>query len=170
MKKILVATGGSRWSEAAVAYAAKLAREEGAQLIVVHVIDTPALPVHERKQEGARAVLERARRIAAQYLDAVDARCLKGSVAQVLIETADRERCDLVVLGSRGKSSVRDRLLGGVLEQVIAYSHRPVTVVKESTEVEEALNVGKERMAFPETPEPYARLQPAAAEGTKAKK
>ncbi|MBI2881597.1 MAG: universal stress protein, partial [Candidatus Tectomicrobia bacterium] len=76
MKKILVATGGSRWSEAAVAYAAKLAREEEAQLIVVHVIDTPALPVHERKQEGARAVLERARRIAAQYLDAVDARCL----------------------------------------------------------------------------------------------
>jgi nucleotide-binding universal stress UspA family protein len=152
MKKILVGTGGSLWSEAAVAFAAKLAKDEGAHLIVLHVLDTPdkpAYPVHERKQEEARKVLERSRKIAAQFLGAVDARSIKGPVASVLIETADMEKCDLIVMGSRGRSRIKDRLLGSILEHVIAYSHRPVTVVKATSEVEEILKVGEEKMVFP---------------------
>ncbi len=152
MERILVGTGGSRWSAAAVAFAAKLAKDEGAQLIVLHVLDTPdkaAYPVHERKQEEAQNVLERSRKIAAQYLETVDARCIKGPVAKVLIETADMEKCDLIVMGSRGKSRIKDRLLGSILEYVIAYSRVPVTVVKASSDVGEILKVGEEKMVFP---------------------
>ncbi|MFQ5691838.1 MAG: universal stress protein [Nitrospinota bacterium] len=167
MKRILVGTGGSRWSEAAVAYAARLAKEQGAELLIVHVLSPPALPAHEKRHREAEAILERARKVAAEHLETVDARCLKGTVADVLIDTADREDCDLIVIGSRGRSRVRDRLLGSVLLRVIADTHRPVTVVKESAELEEALKVGKERMAFPETPEPYAHLEAAAPEGAK---
>ena len=85
--------------------------------IVLPVIDTAdktAFPVHERKQEEAQIVLERSRKGAARFLDAGDARCIKGPVAEVLVEAANIGRCDLIVLGSRGRSRIKDRLLGSI--------------------------------------------------------
>jgi nucleotide-binding universal stress UspA family protein len=52
-----------------------------------------------------------------------------GDPVTVLLETAEREGADLVVVGSRGVGGHPDLLLGSTSHQVIRFSRRPVVVV-----------------------------------------
>ena len=51
-------------------------------------------------------------------------------VDYVIMEYAEQEKMDLIVMGTRGHSGLKDLLLGSVASSVITYSHCPVMVVK----------------------------------------
>ncbi|MDQ2049417.1 universal stress protein [Natronolimnohabitans sp. A-GB9] len=59
----------------------------------------------------------------------IETRTRIGSPAQEIIEFADAESIDHVVMGSRGRSGVKRILLGSVAEVVVRHSSVPVTVV-----------------------------------------
>lgn len=51
-------------------------------------------------------------------------------VDYVILEYAEQERMDLIVIGTRGRSSLKNLLLGSVASSVVTYAHCPVMVVK----------------------------------------
>ena len=53
-----------------------------------------------------------------------------GEVAETLIRYAEREQCDMIVMGTRGMGTVASLVLGSVATKVIHLSHIPVTLVK----------------------------------------
>ena len=53
----------------------------------------------------------------------------KGDPPETIAHAAKRERCDLVVMGSRGQGAIRQALLGSVVAKVIARSAVPVLSV-----------------------------------------
>jgi nucleotide-binding universal stress UspA family protein len=51
-------------------------------------------------------------------------------VDYVIMEYAEQEKMDLIVMGTRGHSGLKDLLLGSLASSVITYAHCPVMVVK----------------------------------------
>lgn len=53
-----------------------------------------------------------------------------GSPGKEIVAAADAEQVSLIVIGSHGRSNIRERLLGTVSEYVIKNAHQPVLVIK----------------------------------------
>jgi nucleotide-binding universal stress UspA family protein len=84
------------------------------------------------------AAEDQARRIAAEGAEAARAAgldaeplavCSRGRIASTLVAVADERDADLIVIGSRGHSSVGPKLLGGTANGVLHEARRPVLVV-----------------------------------------
>ena len=143
--KILVATDGSRGSTAALNFAARLAaRDSGSQLIVLTVDPAngaAALPGNGTGKRGsdprvrhAQKVLEGAAREMGQHsasarFQVVAAR-RRDDVPEVISREADRVKADLVVVGSEGRDTLNEWVVGGVALRLIYVARRPVTVVR----------------------------------------
>ena len=54
----------------------------------------------------------------------------RGNVAEEILKIADKEKVDMIVLGSRGLSTAKEFLLGGVSHKVVHHAKCPVTVVR----------------------------------------
>jgi nucleotide-binding universal stress UspA family protein len=144
--RILVATDGSRGSSAALNFAARLAaRDDGSELIVVSVEppESPAGPSMEAARRGK--VLGRAPSHGQRILDGA-ARTLSHQGAQArfrivptrrpddipeaISREADRLKADLVVVGSEGRDTLNEWVVGGTALRLIYMARRPVTVVR----------------------------------------
>ncbi|MGO9489707.1 MAG: universal stress protein [Solirubrobacteraceae bacterium] len=128
-ESIIVGTDGSDTAQRAVAEAARLARELGSQLHLVSAYE----PVRGARVAGApegvtklapdakvQAVVDEA--VAACRVGGVEAKAhtVKGDPADALLEVAEQEQADLIVVGNRGMHGVT-RVLGSVPNTV---SHR----------------------------------------------
>jgi len=126
--KILVATDGSRAGVAAVKFASKLAGADKASQVIVVTVDSNG-------NSGAQAqkVLEAAARHMGtgrrqSRFQAVPAKGVE--VPEVISREADRCRADLVVVGSEGRDSLDEWVVGGTALRLIYVARRPVTVVR----------------------------------------
>lgn len=138
-KRILVATDFSEASRRAVELAASMARESGADFVVVHVSEIPvygdiSYPVDlvTSLTEGARARLEE---LVASLRDSTPGvkGALRIGVAREQILAAGTEvRADLIVLGTHGRRGVAHALIGSVAERVVRMSEVPVLTVRGS--------------------------------------
>ncbi len=143
MKRILVATDGSDGAARAVDYAAHLAKDSGAELLIVNAIGGYGLPesvfrnfteqqtwLDELLSSASAATLtnarDRARSIGVGTIQ-LDSR--KGDVAQTLIDMAREKQADLIVIGKRGAGRVAGLLLGSVSQKLVSLAPLPVTVV-----------------------------------------
>ena len=59
-----------------------------------------------------------------------ETRLVRGQVAQTILKAATDRDCDQIILGSKGRSALRDLLIGSVAQRVIAMSTIPVTIIK----------------------------------------
>lgn len=144
MKRILVATDGSKGSDRAVDYAARLTKSFGADLLIVNVIGSGGLPdnVFRRftraQQAWLRELLEslsaemltkardRARSAGASTIQ-LDSRA--GAVAPTILAIAEERKADMIVVGKRGAGRVSGLLLGSVSQKLVSLAPLPVTVV-----------------------------------------
>ncbi|MBI2877845.1 MAG: universal stress protein [Candidatus Tectomicrobia bacterium] len=146
VKKILVATGGSPWSERAVNYAIQFARNYQAELVFLCVV-TPefiakkaaawgiasASDIEEVKKKEGEEILNRvclqARENGVTYQPHL---CVCGQpAAQEIVQTAREYNCDFIVIGSRGTNRRGERItLHKIGNEVIEKAHCPVMVVK----------------------------------------
>ncbi|MGA1296613.1 MAG: universal stress protein [Burkholderiaceae bacterium] len=53
-----------------------------------------------------------------------------GHVAQEIVDQADQGKFDLIVMGHKGRSALRDLLIGSVAQRVLALAKTPVLLVK----------------------------------------
>ena len=137
-KLILNATDGSAVSESATRQAIYLARSTGAELLILHVVETSFAwytgafyqqLVDELRDFGEK-VLESAAQIAGQ--EGVQARTMMvdGQSGTAIVRVAERERADVVVLGAVGRSMVEEALVGSISQHVVRHAPCPVLVVK----------------------------------------
>lgn len=140
--RILIATGGSPWSDAAAAYAIALAAQMGADLCVLTVLNVSgvyAMPdvmassellMESVEQQGQEMLAHTA--VRATHAGVPHVALLKwGNVAETILQTATEEQCDLIVLGSRGLSGFKRLMLGSISNAVAAKAQCPVLVIKQ---------------------------------------
>jgi nucleotide-binding universal stress UspA family protein len=159
VSKILVAIDGSEMSMRAAAYAIDIANikgkeEENVQLIGLTVIDLTNLSYSFFATASGyyeAEKLEEKRKEAQQLLDKVGKLAVKENntnnnvniqfkseiiedpisrVGSAIVDYAERENIDLIVIGTRGRTGFKKMLLGSVASDVVTYAHCPVLVVK----------------------------------------
>jgi nucleotide-binding universal stress UspA family protein len=144
-KHILLATDGSAASAHAAKLAVKLARTNGAKLMAVYVIDPyPYLGIGESNPHGIQAYMAAAQKHAAKAHAEVKALCTHGGTAVPLelrvienaaasvgiLQIANDEGADLIVMGSHGRSGIARLMLGSVANKVLAESVVPVLITR----------------------------------------
>jgi nucleotide-binding universal stress UspA family protein len=145
--RILVPLDGSQAAETAVPPATRIAAACGADLLLVWVVPTVETIAGERAAAArlmptaAAALLDVEAREAAAYLENVASRVRaagrearaaveRGEPVQVLLETAARERADLIVMATHGRSGVSALWAGSVASRVVAAGQRPVLLIR----------------------------------------
>ncbi len=132
--KIVYATNFSDSSPAAAAYAVALAQEYQAHLTLLHVIEHPKSGELVHPHELEQAAHDQLRVLVgsdAELWCEPKSIVLQGSPAQKILETAERECADLIVLGVREtRGFVRATHLPTVAHQVIATANCPVLTVR----------------------------------------
>jgi len=54
----------------------------------------------------------------------------KGNPVEIILETADENNCDLIVMGTHGQGSLADAMMGSTARRVVRQSQKPVLVVR----------------------------------------
>jgi nucleotide-binding universal stress UspA family protein len=146
--RILVPTDGSEAAATAVDHALDLAGEIDSAVHVVIAVpfeavstgawgdvtgaSAEAAAIRERNRSEAtrtvEAVAERARKADVDVETAV----LDGRPGDVVLNYADEHDCDLVVMGTHGRTGVERYVLGSVTERVVRLADRPVLTVHPS--------------------------------------
>lgn len=144
-KSILLATDGSAASTHAAQLAAGLARTCGARLTALYVIDPyPYLGVGETNPLGFQSYMSAAYNHAAQVHADVAALCAKEDkgldlrwrcaedmhASDGILQVAKEEGCDLIVVGSHGRTGIGRMLLGSIAAKVVSQSPVPVMVAR----------------------------------------
>jgi nucleotide-binding universal stress UspA family protein len=130
-RRLLVATGGSPWSEAAVDHALSLARQQQIDVSLLYVeagrrLPPPRAPVVV-EEKGFLAVAE-ARAVAAGV--SYETHIAYGDVTEAILDTTTQQHCDLIVLGSRGLTGWKRLMLGSISNAVAVKAAQPVMIVK----------------------------------------
>jgi len=141
MQKILVATDGSRGANRAVIAAAQLAKATGAELSILTVGDNYSNQnlrqlirgegdIGEALELLSNQILDQARKRAARIGAAnIKLRASWGDAAKVIIETAQREDVDVIVIGRRGRGRLAGLLLGSVSQKIASLAPCMVMIV-----------------------------------------
>jgi nucleotide-binding universal stress UspA family protein len=137
-KHVLVPTDGSELSESALDFA--LAEWPDAEVTLLHVIDpveagysASALPSgseewYQQAVESAEEFFETARRRTDR--DDIVGRTEVGRPTKTIVEVAEEDGYDHIVVGSHGREGVSRIVLGSVAEHVVRKAPVPVTVVR----------------------------------------
>ena len=141
-KTILHPTDFSERSALALRLAGSLARDHGARLIVMHVAVPPpaiavegvALPPPAVDLKLLRAQLQQVRPDDAPL--PVDHRLVEGDAAAEILRLAEETQCDLIVMGTHGRTWLSRMLMGSVAEQVVRKAPCPVLTVKTQQHVQ----------------------------------
>ncbi|MBN1148516.1 MAG: universal stress protein [Anaerolineales bacterium] len=124
-KKILLAYDGSEHAQAAVDLLASLPLA-GRRIDALAVMPTQHIGGHENLKVSLETARQRLSASGAQ----VNAELRAGNPAATINASAEELQVDLIVVGAKGLRSTLGILLGGVAQQVVEYSTRPVLVVR----------------------------------------
>ena len=143
--KILIGIDGSESSMDAADYAIEMATKEDAQVIALSINHLPlssyglAAPQNEVKQskeikemQEFRESLDKIGRNAKQSNVQLKKEIINSqmSVVAAIVEYAESEGIDLIVIGTKGTSNIKNMLLGSTASGVVKYSTCPVMIVK----------------------------------------
>ncbi|WP_426109985.1 universal stress protein [Massilia sp. PWRC2] len=143
-RKILITTDGSAVSKSTACAGVKFAQQLGAEVLVLFVapeyqypvyveIIPPSYPIEEEyiatmRRTGAehtRPIIEAAAKGGLTHAALTE---FANSPASMIVEVAGREHCDLIFMGSHGRSGWGQLLLGSVTNKVLSHTQTPVLV------------------------------------------
>lgn len=140
--KILLPVDGSKSSLNAAKYVAKLSKDLRSKCTVTLASMHDDIGLGHVKQFVAQSVIddylretsEKELKTAQKALDAAGVKhsmvIKRGNVAQEIINLANKEKFDLIVMGSKGRSGILDALMGSVAQKVSASAKQPVLLIK----------------------------------------
>lgn len=145
--KILIATDGSELADAGVEHGLELAKAVGATAVLVTVTESWASlgmaseveranldaikSYEEAASQSAQSILKAAglkasdRNVACELLHIAD-----QSPAEAILEVAEEQDCDLIIMASHGRRGLRRFLLGSQTGEVLAHTSKPVLVLR----------------------------------------
>ena len=152
--KILVPLDGSEHSLKALDIAVQIAKKFGGKLALIHVysvsvgpvimpepttLTPPMIPVmtpaevsktvEAARKAGTSILTDGEQKVKAEGVP-VETMLKEGHTVQEIVKTAKEGTFDLIVIGGRGISKIRELLLGSVTDGVIHHVHCPVLVIK----------------------------------------
>lgn len=151
-QKILVPLDGSEHSLKALEEAAQIAEKFSGKITLIHVFSVQPVMISEPSAvsslnmpilTGAEVsmMIEAARKYGNRILEGgqqrikgaevqVEKMLVEGHAVQEIARVANKGSFDLIVIGARGVSHMREMLLGSVTDGVIHHAHCPVLVIK----------------------------------------
>ena len=150
-EKILVPLDGSELSLKALDAAASVAQKFGGSITLLHayflqpvLFPEPipsASPAPILTRDDVARMAEGAERLGNRILDEGEQRIksanlevkkivVEGHAVEEIVRVANEENIDLIVIGARGVSHMREMLLGSVTDGVLHHVHCPVLVIK----------------------------------------
>jgi nucleotide-binding universal stress UspA family protein len=137
-KRILAAHDGSKDADQAFETALDLAAVCGARLQVVSVATPPEPPTRVETEATLEAATQHyeeifeglRRRAAGQGVD-LETRVLVGHPAEQILRLAGDTGADLIVVGHRGRSTIREWLFGSTSRRVVSHAACSVLVVRQ---------------------------------------
>jgi len=143
--KMLIATDGSKSSNKAVDYGAKIAALMGAEVLGIYVINMKSLELfameHHDNIAGYQDENSKLRKDGEEALAYLAAECMKAGVKSSaaivrgypvddIIKTAEKEKVAMIVVGNLGRSGIEHILMGSVSESIVHKAPCPVLVVR----------------------------------------
>lgn len=149
ISKILYATDLSENSTYAFPYATDLARSHNAKIVIMHVIEPGPLFYGEfytgeaglkqkRREEAVEEIKDRLQAFCRRTEAETGTPCIElvdeilvpiGHPPEEILNAADREACDVIVLGTHGKGVLAHTFLGSVSSAVLHRTRRPVFII-----------------------------------------
>jgi nucleotide-binding universal stress UspA family protein len=123
-QRLLIASDGSVFSEAAWTEAVNLAQAMGSALVGV------AVAASDRDIPTATGVVRNLEAAASQQGITLETMIPKGRPEEGIVKAADFKQASLIILGSHGRTGLKRLLMGSVAERVIGHAKCPVLVVK----------------------------------------
>ena len=146
MQKILVPTDFSDNSLKAIMYASEIAQKSGAVIYLLHVVEPTINMINPQadlvRDEVVREKLEQLqlfeKLITDNYPDVkTDIELSPGATIASIIDFAERERMDLIVMGTTGATGFKEFFMGSVAAGVISKTKITVLTIPVSYEMEE---------------------------------
>lgn len=140
-RKILLATDGSESARKAADTAIELSRLSGAKIYAVSVIDRSVYSSAPEDLEWEEEMYDRFRELAEEAVSYVEKTAkdaglevepvlLEGHPADEIVNFAEKNGMDLIIVGSLGKRGIERFLIGSVSEKVFRNAKVPVLVVR----------------------------------------
>ncbi len=139
-KKILFPTDFSDVSQKAVKYIKQLKGAGAQEVIVLHVIDDKEWPVPSRVPDQYLQITAQIEKEVAEEMSAIEAdmtadgfhiklKVKTGNPFTEIMKTAAEEKVSVIVVGSHGRSNIKEMLMGSVSENVIRHARVPLLVI-----------------------------------------
>jgi hypothetical protein len=122
--KVLLATDGSEFSEAAAARAVAMGKNCGVTPVVISVAGNSS------EIGAAEDNISQVKKLAAQSDVAIEGIAVVGQPNEAIVETAIEHDIDLIIIGSHGRTGLKHLLMGSVAERVIDNTRCAVLVAR----------------------------------------
>jgi universal stress protein A len=147
INKILIATDFSETANRALDYGAELAARSNVPVLLLHVYSNPVVPVPDgfvmmtpvdvaamlnQLEKGLAEQRQRAQALGVRQVDTV---MTEGAPTSEIVRIATDHHCDLIVLGTHGRSGLAHLLLGSTAEKVLRSAPCPVLTVNAKAKV-----------------------------------
>jgi nucleotide-binding universal stress UspA family protein len=139
-RNIVLATDGSENTQRAISYGIELAKLSGATVHALYVVDTPSIisedwtagkeTIYEIIRADGEKVVSKVKKIGEASGVEVREVILDGYPSNEIIDFAENNNIDLIVMGTLGKTGLEKFLMGSVAEKVVRGSKVPVMVVR----------------------------------------
>jgi len=155
-KKILFCADFSENSVPARQLAVDYAKAFGAELLIIHVINTTGYPhyvdwvgeeldqILRRTRDSAETHLAELAKEIGPLMRPVKTFCMTGSPPREIVELAAKEAVDLIVIGTHGRTGVKHLVMGSIATSVLRTAHRPVLIVEAPMESGESAEISYE--------------------------
>jgi nucleotide-binding universal stress UspA family protein len=139
-QRILLALDGSPVAEQALPYAVVQAEHFGAKLVLLRVVEPFPLVrglsqgdlarIQDQTQEWARTYLEEVAKTPLERGVPVQMATVEGRANEVILQFAEANQIDLIVICTRGRSGLSRWLMGSVADRVVRGARVPVLLVR----------------------------------------
>jgi nucleotide-binding universal stress UspA family protein len=155
IKKILYATDLTKNSSYAFYFAADMARKHDAKIVILHCIGTIPASVYmeggfanaegimqkakeQEKEEDTTEIKKRVVDFCQRVESQIGPPCANlvsdvivraGYAVEEILNTADAEGCDVIVLGTHGKGWLKQAFLGSIARSVLERARKPVFII-----------------------------------------
>jgi len=136
--RILVAVDGSIHSDRVVDVAIQYAQQFGSRLVLVHCHRRfPTVLGEPYREKEIAGIIREAEELVKPYQNRfagegieVETRLLEGPAGAAISSAAEIEKCDLIIMGSRGLSNIASLIVGSVTTRVLQTASCSVLVVR----------------------------------------
>jgi nucleotide-binding universal stress UspA family protein len=150
VRKILVPLDGSKLAELALPHAVAMAKRSNAQVILIQAIheleiapsdrvvaEKPPVSPQESAESYLRSVLADLR-----TKEGIDGEVMvrEGHPAEVILQAAESEETDLIVMSTHGRSGLNRWVYGSVADKVLRQSPKPLLLIRSRVESERRMN------------------------------